>query len=70
VTEKQINNAAIVEEITREKKMYLARDEVYPHLKKVVDAILELKGVTMITAGKHDTNPGKLWEWARKQFDV
>lgn len=60
--------ASVMREIADEKKQYLARDEVYPHLKKIVDALLEVKGVAYIAAHKHGIERTKIWEWVKAQL--
>ena len=55
--------------VTSEKKHFLARAELYPHISKFQDAALTIKGIALNASGKHDCDYEKLWKWVLSQID-
>lgn len=53
----------ISDRITAEKKHYLARKELYGHLQKLQDIVLETKGIAMAAAMNNGCDFDELWEW-------
>jgi hypothetical protein len=58
---------SIAQQIQAEKKLFLARGNIYPHLVKLQDSVLEIKGVTMAAAAEHDCDFDLLWQWVMDQ---
>lgn len=57
----------IKQNVTNKKQLHLAKAEIYPQIQKMVDASLELRGISMATAGKHNCSESELWRWVISQ---
>jgi len=58
----------IAAKITNEKRQFLARSELYPHLSRFQDAALTLKGLALNASSKNECDYAKLWEWVLIQI--
>jgi len=56
--------------LAQEKKLAMAKAELYPHLQKIVDAMLEVKGVSYSTADKFSNDRAVLWAWVIAQIST
>ena len=54
--------------ITSEKRQFLARTDLYPHLGKFQDAALTLKALALNSSSKNECDYDKLWEWVLTQI--
>jgi len=59
----------VTKRITDLKKLSLAKEEIYPHLRKFTDAALELRGIAIIAAKNQQIGDDKVWKWILKQLE-
>jgi len=53
---------------TAKKRLHSAKAEMYPLIQILIDTSLEVRGISMATAMKHECSEKELWEWIISQI--